>query len=84
MEGIIKPSDFNSKDNKNNPFQVLLFLIYLIGILKLFIFCRENRIETLKPSGWAAYLHGFVCAYHHIALGLNPKHAIYTFYNLYY
>ena len=28
-------------------------------------------------------LRGFVCAYHPAATGSNPKHTIYTFFNLY-
>ena len=40
-----------------------------------FIYCIE-KTETK--------LCGFICAYHPAALGSNPKHTIYTFFNLYY
>ena len=32
---------------------------------------------------WPPWLRGFVCAYHPAAPGLDPKHTIYAFFNLY-
>ena len=39
-----------------------------------FIYCIEKTETKL----------GFICAYHLAAPGSNPKHTIYTFFNLYY
>ena len=46
------------------------------------IFSVQFGLNNHRRRGVAMLVSGFVCAFHHATLGLNPKHIIYAFFNL--
>ena len=72
--GLAAESQFSSIINPNQQQGMILLMIS-----DMWQICTFSQTATL----WPPQLSGFVCAYHPAAVGSNPKHTIYAFFNLY-